>query len=1250
MEPLDNERVPLFPMTDNNAGRNESLRKRKQTEAEINTLDISGFYPAGQHILPPLMEVSKGASSSPDEDRGLDRENSNEPPQKKLRSSSLITSTTNQSSILLNKNNKHRRRMVYVLIPPRKFLRKAHRAPVPIISGPSSPASSPSLSREDLVPSNDLSSIDLMPSKATAAVAFHSGMPPLTLRARSQRPPQRFSQLSDNEDIDDDYASTFCSEQLSMEDSSDEGPPMRQKKQKEKRLPLVGAGIRYIQGGDQVQQEDSGEHHSFHFLDGHICRLDNHQHRTGRCPVLTFFNMIFVPELGAVICTLHRGGCIVPMSNWITHVNHDHPFKFARKKSFLPDMAEHVASSHGLGIKQTVETLHLPQNLPHPINLPNLYARLTGTVMYRYRCPFIDSDGQRCSRWEQANRGESGPIHQYINRHISRIHGQRHQLPDYEGRWVQRFYICSRTSTTDIYHACLLPKTWHPSEAPNLLPQSLATPLSLAIKNPSVAERLAPAWMESLGYNAYLKSLGELDFERLKALFALPSIKLVKMKTGSARWIESGLLMARQDDVPYLQNANAFLSSRHPLLRDALVFGISSIDCTPPFFNLSIYLRTLSPALQIRPFFFSAMNAMDRGLYRPSNVVAGICAMLQFCFRCILVHEARLLASGGDKYVPYKPDEMDNKLVLDKKEGSAKLNFGAIEDLLHGEYSEGEDEDSEEESDAELDNDRADLNEVSQVVHSGQSYIFRKSALGFMKTTKSHSQSDKGKNKKPDQVMKYLQDKSMFATPFAHSGLTTAFNRLKSVWYIVRPFALTEKGRSQFRMQKDGQTLEYFRFSHAPTPQLVDMEVWASITRGFLVQFQHAVESMLPPNSKLDDSLITKIIDQDVREAAHRQPQNKICPRAKQSNIRIADALFAFPRSMSTHLVYYFYIIRPLICDHLQAMARSVPEYDSLIWSRTLPLRRRDNKWLWIGVDVGKALQHHTKDHFGFALFPATARQITLAIFREKFPQLFENFFIPAFEKGADRTLPIALKTYGYNCHFPTFENMDMNQAVCLLALTEIWQATLAIGPLNEAWRDIVEGSHLFPTIIHGRLAFEVARNAVGIYYGVHGGNPEVQALIQALLIDLPFLYGSKRGKPQSPHSTNLGDEVLSEVLQAILFGSDQARVASTPPIGGILIDDGAEAITLIVKALNEWSSEKYVDLSVLDGKSLSHYQQVKNKAKDALFALKEGDQKGWISFSAYVFTISASSNIPTTHITTAEMLSLAFNPSHPHS
>jgi hypothetical protein len=177
-------------------------------------------------------------------------------------------------------------------------------------------------------------------------------------------------------------------------------------------------------------------------------------------------------------------------------------------------------------------------------------------------------------------------------------------------------------------------------------------------------------------------------------------------------------------------------------------------------------------------------------------------------------------------------------------------------------------------------------------------------------------------------------------------------------------------------------------------------------------------------------------------------------PKAKQCNREYAPTLVAFPKKLFSHIAVYLYIIRPVACEVLKALNRDVSCHSSLLWAHSIPSEGHLSHPLtgWSGRDVALCTGKLTKKIMGFAITPLLARQISQAIFRDKFPQLFSD--VP--------TVLNELFAYGNHCGFPSWPDLPTEAAVQLLAVSQIWQAMLELEPVSSRWMPLVDGSYIF--------------------------------------------------------------------------------------------------------------------------------------------------------------------------------------------
>ena len=224
-------------------------------------------------------------------------------------------------------------------------------------------------------------------------------------------------------------------------------------------------------------------------------------------------------------------------------------------------------------------------------------------------------------------------------------------------------------------------------------------------------------------------------------------------------------------------------------------------------------------------------------------------------------------------------------------------------------------------------------------------------------------------------------------------------------------------------------------------------------------------------------------------------------PRSKQKHRDRAPTLFTFPPSMSQALMYYLYVIRPIGLSVLGSIGSNIPPYSHEIWVQTDLKRRQIEPMRWTSGDISEAIQRLTSKDLRFTLSPLIGRQVVSAVFREKFPSMFENFFrMPAPHISQE------LARYGQDSGIPKLKYVD-EEAAGLLAVNEVWQAAMGVGPLNYAWSELVLGSYLFPTSIHNNLAIWTTRNTIISGYGLVSGSVDLPTQVRTILQKRPFFF-----------------------------------------------------------------------------------------------------------------------------------------------
>ncbi len=188
------------------------------------------------------------------------------------------------------------------------------------------------------------------------------------------------------------------------------------------------------------------------------------------------------------------------------------------------------------------------------------------------------------------------------------------------------------------------------------------------------------------------------------------------------------------------------------------------------------------------------------------------------------------------------------------------------------------------------------------------------------------------------------------------------------------------------------------------------------------------------------------------------------------------------------------------------------PLHSTHLW--VLPRRRTTGRCKW-GYDSNSAnatLTPLTQEMLGIALTGKAMCKMIWQLLSAEFPLLFHNTMLlrSPVDDLAQHQYATGLRAYGRLTHFPSFNHLTGEKAICGQTFCEIWQALTKCGPISDMWKGLVVGSTLFPVKYFPGLALRVARKLVLSDYGINmGHSPQGRKqLIENLLKTKPFLQG----------------------------------------------------------------------------------------------------------------------------------------------
>ncbi|KAF8874675.1 hypothetical protein BD779DRAFT_1678640 [Infundibulicybe gibba] len=241
--------------------------------------------------------------------------------------------------------------------------------------------------------------------------------------------------------------------------------------------------------------------------------------------------------------------------------------------------------------------------------------------------------------------------------------------------------------------------------------------------------------------------------------------------------------------------------------------------------------------------------------FQDANFITRECAELQYCLRSIFVHAVRL---GGIENPYTKPTPLQN-------DNNAEPNTQSTENDKRGCDAPAEDDDGNgldnpsnsghdsesSDSDEELVEDFRNTDDIGSdsgvevlIPHGGEVA----EAVTFVDEDKEGDNSEDGLNSvtKDAIISLLLANKRWISFEFEGSNpQTTAFQRLKSIWLLVHPFAIQTIGKTRINWQVGGQSLQ---FSDRGTlnPRQIHLQSFKSLAISLASGSRAALIALLP--------------------------------------------------------------------------------------------------------------------------------------------------------------------------------------------------------------------------------------------------------------------------------------------------------------------------------------------------------------------------------------------------------------------
>lgn len=230
-------------------------------------------------------------------------------------------------------------------------------------------------------------------------------------------------------------------------------------------------------------------------------------------------------------------------------------------------------------------------------------------------------------------------------------------------------------------------------------------------------------------------------------------------------------------------------------------------------------------------------------------------------------------------------------------------------------------------------------------------------------------------------------------------------------------------------------------------------------------------------------------------------------PVAKQSGKSRQECLWFLPPLLSSSLVFYLGILRPIVINCLTVLRKDVTHQHTLIFCRTVP--KTGGSHSWNGEELNCQLKLHTSN-LAVALSVGVVRQLYTAFFRQYFPGLCDAG--PQEDALVDRQSQHRFYTgkrhYGQVVgNVPQSLGIDLTEARKLGAISQLLHIVFGLAPPNEDWRALLEDSHFLPITRNDLHALCIARLQVLLEYNImdRGRGPVAALRVRELLRTQPY-------------------------------------------------------------------------------------------------------------------------------------------------
>lgn len=337
-------------------------------------------------------------------------------------------------------------------------------------------------------------------------------------------------------------------------------------------------------------------------------------------------------------------------------------------------------------------------------------------------------------------------------------------------------------------------------------------------------------------------------------------------------------------------------------------------------------------------------------------------------------------------------------------------------------------------------------------------------------------------------------------------------------------------------------------------------------------------------------------------------------PKSKAFSRTIQDSLWALPPGLSQTVLLYLGIIRPVSIRLINMLHRK-PSYlakTHFFVTARRSLQSVSNR----SYKINTVVQLQTHSALGLRLSMGMLRQLITAIFRKHLSDmidLVDSSMTSIVNQQADHSQHTA-NHYGQNSGSLTGLTLSDSEIDKFIESSHAWQALLGIRSPGQKMQErllkipavcLMEGNKM--------IAMDQVRSALCHEYGIGGPCWETsRTKARDMLRMRPFTPKAEEER--------LGDDVLIQVVSALIYGHGRPGLNEAAPVDGYSVETIIEAVALIRLALKEWTGQGKVNFDLRDLSIKASIEVYKRGLYENMVRLSTAEEKKWRELGLRVF------------------------------